>query len=319
MIGPCLRSLLQQSRPPDRVVVVLDNCTDGTEAVVRQFPVECMRTVGNRAKKAGALNQALPLLGDSDFVLEVDADATADPHLLERGLQVMEADASIGGLSAREGLRAYGRLRVDERVIRAVVHYQRHLWDSMRMESVQNTMVLVGPGALLRTAAVLDVGGWDEDSLTEDNALSLDLRLHGWRTVLGPDCYVWSDSPLRAGEFWKQRVRWGRGFEDYFRRPWTGATWRGKMLYAYQWVLTAWMIVAVCVTVTRPQSFSPIWLVPLAVTYLDRLQRLRFFPERRWTDAALATPLGEWALFVFMQAANLAAVWQCALGRERKW
>jgi glycosyltransferase involved in cell wall biosynthesis len=59
-IAECLRSLLAQTRPPERVLVVLDNCTDNTELVVSGLPVEVKYTAGNVYKKAGTLNQALP-------------------------------------------------------------------------------------------------------------------------------------------------------------------------------------------------------------------------------------------------------------------
>ena len=54
-----LASLAAQTRRPDRVVVVADNCTDRTEDVARAAGAEVFRTVGNTHKKAGALNQVL--------------------------------------------------------------------------------------------------------------------------------------------------------------------------------------------------------------------------------------------------------------------
>ena len=54
-----LQSLAEQTRPPDRVVVIADNCTDATVEVARTHGVEVYETVGNTEKKAGALNQQL--------------------------------------------------------------------------------------------------------------------------------------------------------------------------------------------------------------------------------------------------------------------
>ncbi len=58
-IGATLASLEAQTRRPDRVIVVADNCTDATEAIARAAGAEVRVTVGNRDKKAGALNQVL--------------------------------------------------------------------------------------------------------------------------------------------------------------------------------------------------------------------------------------------------------------------
>ncbi len=58
-IGATLSALQQQTRRPDRVVVIADNCTDDTVAIARAHGAEVYETVGNTDKKAGALNQAI--------------------------------------------------------------------------------------------------------------------------------------------------------------------------------------------------------------------------------------------------------------------
>ncbi len=58
-IGATLRALRQQTRQPDRVIVIADNCTDDTAGIARAHGAEVFETVGNTEKKAGALNQAL--------------------------------------------------------------------------------------------------------------------------------------------------------------------------------------------------------------------------------------------------------------------
>lgn len=58
-IGETLVALTRQSRRPDRVIVVADNCTDDTAVIARRHGAEVFATVGNVDKKAGALNQAL--------------------------------------------------------------------------------------------------------------------------------------------------------------------------------------------------------------------------------------------------------------------
>jgi hypothetical protein len=57
-IGNVLNSLLTQTRVPDRIVVIADNCNDKTEQIARRFRgATVMRTVGNTERKVGALNQ----------------------------------------------------------------------------------------------------------------------------------------------------------------------------------------------------------------------------------------------------------------------
>ncbi|MGY1712361.1 glycosyltransferase family 2 protein [Geodermatophilus sp. SYSU D00758] len=58
-IAATLAALQEQTRRPDRVVVIADNCTDDTAAIARAHGAEVYETVGNTDKKAGALNQAI--------------------------------------------------------------------------------------------------------------------------------------------------------------------------------------------------------------------------------------------------------------------
>src|SRR4029077_10710128 len=55
VLGLTLESLAARSRPPDRVLVVADNCTDRTVEVARAHGIEVVETVDNTEKKAGAL------------------------------------------------------------------------------------------------------------------------------------------------------------------------------------------------------------------------------------------------------------------------
>src|SRR3954449_10251140 len=58
-IATTLTALREQTRQPDRVIVIADNCTDDTAEIARAHGAEVYETVGNTDKKAGALNQAL--------------------------------------------------------------------------------------------------------------------------------------------------------------------------------------------------------------------------------------------------------------------
>ena len=58
-IGATLESLWGQTRPPDKVVVVADNCTDDTADLARRDGAEVFTTVGNtrqegRSAQSGA-------------------------------------------------------------------------------------------------------------------------------------------------------------------------------------------------------------------------------------------------------------------------
>lgn len=133
-------SLRAQTRPVDRLLVVSDNSTDATVQVAAEMGVEVFETVGNTARKAGALNQALhqrfrrrgdrrtrqqPVLVDrrrgdrrhtgspaSDRVtgvLCVDADGVLAPGFLSRALAELQARPEVGAVGAVVSGRPGGR------------------------------------------------------------------------------------------------------------------------------------------------------------------------------------------------------------------
>jgi cellulose synthase/poly-beta-1,6-N-acetylglucosamine synthase-like glycosyltransferase len=100
-----LAALAKQTRSPDRVIVVADNCTDRTADIAREFGYEAFETVGNTHKKGGALNQALgkilPGMGADDAVMVMDADTSIGPHYLETASARLDADPdleAVGGI-----------------------------------------------------------------------------------------------------------------------------------------------------------------------------------------------------------------------------
>ncbi|MGA0980565.1 MAG: glycosyltransferase family 2 protein, partial [Candidatus Nanopelagicales bacterium] len=100
-----LGALAAQTRKPDRVIVVADNCTDRTPQIAREMGYEAFETVDNQHKKGGALNQVLtallPTAGPRDVVLVMDADTSLGPEFIEAAAGRLEADpelAAVGGL-----------------------------------------------------------------------------------------------------------------------------------------------------------------------------------------------------------------------------
>jgi poly-beta-1,6-N-acetyl-D-glucosamine synthase len=102
-IGNVLNALLTQTRVPDRIVVIADNCTDKTEQIARRFRgVTVMRTVGNTERKVGALNQAWNRWqAGYDYVAGIDADTILAPDCLQQLEAELAVTSRPGGVMAR--------------------------------------------------------------------------------------------------------------------------------------------------------------------------------------------------------------------------
>jgi cellulose synthase/poly-beta-1,6-N-acetylglucosamine synthase-like glycosyltransferase len=289
VIAETLRSLRAQTRPPDEIVVIADNCTDRTVDVARAVSgVEVVETVGNDEKKAGALNQVLermlPDLTPADVVLVMDADSTIDPEFLEVALGLLEEDPdlmAVGGLFYGEpGGGLVGQCQRNE-----YSRYQR-----LVARRLNRVFVLTGTASVIRAYAldaVAEARGalvpgrtgqvYDTIALTEDNELTLALRSLGARMTSPPQCIVTTEIMTGWRDLWRQRQRWYRGaLENIGAYGLTQATlryWLQQLGLSYGVVAlySFFALFAITMLAADRLMWSPFWLVVGGVFFVERL------------------------------------------------
>lgn len=327
-IGETITSLMGQSVPPAHIVIAADNCTDDTVALARQFPVTVMETVGNTARKSGAMNQAWLRYGQgADFVLTMDADTTLRPDTLERMLDGVMKDRARAAVCARywakPGTGMAWRLQRLE--------YARY--DDTRELRGWRVQVASGAASLYRGSALRQIvhsfdrpGPWDDHSLIEDYALTLDLKTLGFHVRAASGAQVLTDTPATFGSLWQQRMRWGRGGVDECRkRGWTHATRRDISCYLlFLFGLTmriVWMVYfTMLITLAAGFAFSLIGFIPLALVWMDRVTSAWRVPERRWTDVLIAaTILAEDFYGFFLEACTGASIYRSLRNSQQAW
>jgi len=214
LVARCVTSLLAQSYPRAlyRVVVIADNCSDGTASIAAAAGAEVMvRSEADALGKGRALrwatDQLLAAPDRPDAVVVVDADSVADRNLLSaleaelgRGHSVVQADYSVltDELSSpRTQLVAAGFL----------LFHRVRFSGRARLGMSAN---LVGNGMLFSRAA-LEAHPWSAFSGVEDLQYSIELRLAGVGLRFAPQAFVSGPGPAtRAGEA-RQRLRWEGG------------------------------------------------------------------------------------------------------------
>lgn len=196
-------------------VMVVDDCsTDGTAAILtrlaREQGVVVLRTPEGSFGKAAALNYGIA--HSSAGVLAVfDADARVAPDFLQRMIPYL-GEPAVGGVQARRVLynarqNTVTSLQDDEYRL-----FQRTLQRARRV--LGGMVCFSGNGLLFRREALDEVGGWNEDALTEDIDLSVRFHLAGWEIRYCDEAIVWEEAVAAFRPLLRQRVRW---FEGAFR------------------------------------------------------------------------------------------------------
>ena len=106
-LADTLNSILRQSLQPKRVVVVNDNSTDNTEAIIDQFvtlsPIfQKLNTTSSTehmpgSKVVNAFNKGLQLLDeDYDFIVKLDADVILPDNYFEKIVYIFRGQPKVG-------------------------------------------------------------------------------------------------------------------------------------------------------------------------------------------------------------------------------
>lgn len=210
---------LDMDWPRDRLHVHL--LDDGDRPEFREFAARCgvnyIARPDNRHAKAGNLNHALAQT-EAPFIAIFDCDhvpnraflqMTMGGFLNEQRLALVQTphhfyspdpvqrNLKPGRRLANEGLLFYG-----------LVQDGNDLWDSA---------FFCGSCAVLRREALVDIGGFAVETVTEDAHTALRLHRHGWTSA-------YLRLPLAAGLATEtlsahlgQRARWARGMNQIFR------------------------------------------------------------------------------------------------------
>ncbi len=209
VIADSVARVLASDYPGLQVIVADDGSKDATSAVVRERfardPRVTLLTLANGGK-AAALNRAL-LQAEGEVIIALDADTQFEPTTIAR-LARWFADPKLGAVA--------GDARVGNRVNLVT------RWQAVEYITAQNLerralagfdAMTVVPGAVgaWRRAALDAVGGYPEDTLAEDQDLTIAIQRAGWRVTYDPRAVAWTEAPESFKALAKQRYRWAFG------------------------------------------------------------------------------------------------------------
>ncbi|HYG68658.1 MAG TPA: cellulose synthase family protein [Anaeromyxobacteraceae bacterium] len=203
--------------PRDRLEVqVLDDSTDETQGIARArverwkaegVDVVYVHRTNRKGFKAGALEYGLPL-AKGEFIAVFDADFIPPADYLHRLIHHF-TDPKVGMVQAR-----WGHLN---RTCSALTHAQSIFLDGHFVieHNARNRsgrfFNFNGTAGIWRREAIVDAGGWQHDTITEDLDLSYRAQMKGWQFVFRPDVVTPAELPADMNAFKAQQHRWAKG------------------------------------------------------------------------------------------------------------
>lgn len=329
-----LSSLAQQEPPPQRIVVVADNCTDRTVEIAREHGAEVFETVDNVHKKGGGLNQALryllPQQGENDVVMVMDADTMLDPGFLASAIRRFTEDRglmAVGGVFyGEEGHGLIGQFQRNE-----YIRYGREL--RRRRGKV---FVLTGTASMFRPRALRTVAAerghsipgvegdvYDTAALTEDNELTIALKSLGALTISPSECTVVTELMPSWRLLWHQRLRWQRGALEnigaYGVTPQTIRYWAQQLGIGYG-VFALWSYFALLIVMLLATDRWVWFTFWLGLGALFMAERVVTVWRGGWKARLVALAIFPELFFdAFLQLVYVKGVVDISLNRQARW
>jgi len=209
VIERAVRGVLASANVRIEVIVIDDGSTDGTSDVIRAAfsddPRVRLLTLENGGK-ARALNEGLAL-ATGEIVIALDADTQFEPTTIAR-LARWFVDPELGAVA--------GNAKVGNRVNivtkwQALEYITAQNLERRALASLDAMTVVPGAVGAWRLSAILQVGGYPDDTLAEDQDLTIAIQRAGWKVHYDQYAIAWTESPESMAGLAKQRFRWAFG------------------------------------------------------------------------------------------------------------
>jgi 1,2-diacylglycerol 3-beta-glucosyltransferase len=212
VIETTVRKLFQIDYEKFFVWVIDDGSTDDTSKILNRLENEfsrfkvLRRQFGSVPGKSAALNEALPL-SKGEVIAVFDADAYVAPNFFKLILPML-APERIGAVQAQKKIYDHQKgLLVDCQAS----EYAVDTYFQMGRDLIGGAVELRGNGQLIKRAALIDVGGWNNKAITDDLDLSMRLLINHWDIRFCPDAYVFEEGVTTLKSLMRQRCRWAEG------------------------------------------------------------------------------------------------------------
>jgi biofilm PGA synthesis N-glycosyltransferase PgaC len=208
VISRTLNSLVNIKYARKEIIVIDDGSTDLTKFVALGYKKYGVKVVSKpNGGKASALNYGL-LFAKGEIVITIDADSMVTRDAVGEIVRSMASNPDIVAVA--------GNIKVLNS--KSVLTRIQELEYTMAINTIRRAFALFGavmviPGAFgaFKKQTVMEVGGYDTDTVTEDFDVTIKLLKTRGAVSSSSAANAFTEVPSSWKALYKQRVRWGTG------------------------------------------------------------------------------------------------------------
>ncbi len=302
VMAATLDAMLALDYPRDRmeIIVINDGSTDATGEIVARYAQQDDRVVlhnvpkGEGGKgKSRALNLALSI-ARSPFIAIYDADNTPAPDALKYLVAQLLLHPELGAV-----LGKFRTINKDRNLLTRFINIETLSFQSMLQAGrwrLFRIATLPGTNFVIRREVLDQLGGWDEEAITEDSELSIRMYMNHWRIKFIPYAVTYEQEPERWDVWLRQRTRWVRG-NNYVAKKFFGLRkdikskrLRLEILYLFSMYYIFFVAILISdfiflLTVTRlvsiplPGPYNVVWALAVVLFFGEILLALSYDRE----------------------------------------
>jgi len=224
VIERLLQAVAKQDYPKHKFLIqVLDDSTDETTHIIQQkiqslekegVTFQYLHRTNRQGFKAGALAAAMDKV-KGDFIAIFDADFVPRPDFLRKMIAHF-TEEKVGMVQTRwEHLNQSYSLFTEAQAFHLDVHFMVEQFSRCHAGYFMN---FNGTAGIWRKQAILDGGGWEIDTLTEDLDLSYRVQLAGWAMKYVDEVGAPAELPILMSAIKSQQFRWMKGGAEVARK-----------------------------------------------------------------------------------------------------
>jgi len=193
------------------IIAINDASTDKTLEILQDLQkttpkLRILNLSSNQGKGMGMTMAAMA--AKSEYLISIDADALLDEkairYFMWHFLNFSRVGAITGNPRVRNRSSIIGKIQVGEfsSIVGMIKRTQR---------IIGKIYTVSGVIAAFRKSALVSVGFWSNDMVTEDIDVSWKLQLKFWDIRYEPRALCWILMPETLRGLWSQRLRWAQG------------------------------------------------------------------------------------------------------------